>query len=256
MNRDAECLLRAEHIQRRYGGVWALRDVSFEVAAGQRVGIIGPNGAGKTTFFNILAGRVPPSRGQIWLRGQNVTGKTEAWLCHQGLGRTFQHNSLFAGLTVFENIRLAVQLRIGSSVQMFRSADADTAVLAKTRTLLSAVHLEPHAAALVQSLSYGVQRQVEIAVALAAEPQLLLLDEPTAGMSPAETGSMVDLICHLPRSITILMIEHDMDAVFAIADRLVVLNQGQVLADGSPQQIRADQKVRDVYLSGGGDASH
>ncbi len=256
MKNDSTCLLRAEHIQRRYGGVWALRDVSLAIEAGQRIGIIGPNGAGKTTFFNILAGRVPPSGGRVWLRGQNVTGKHESWLCHQGLGRTFQHNSLFAGLSVLENIRLAVQLRIGHNFQMFRSADKDVVVNERARQLLSDVHLDAHAGAEVQSLSYGVQRQVEIAVALAADPELLLLDEPTAGMSPAETGSMIELICNLPRSITILMVEHDMDAVFAIADRLVVLNQGQVLADGTPEEIRADQRVCDVYLSGGADVQH
>ncbi len=256
MKNDNVGILRAEHIQRRYGGVWALRDISLNVAAGERVGIIGPNGAGKTTLFNIFSGRVQPSQGQIWLGGRNVTGKSESWLCHQGLGRTFQHNSLFASLTVFENVRLAVQLRIGRNFGLFRSAGSDSNVNEKTQELLAMVHLEACADAPITSLSYGVQRQIEIAVALAADPRLLLLDEPTAGMSPAETASMVTLIRGLPPSITLLMVEHDMDAVFAISDRLVVLNQGQVLADGVPDAVRADPRVRDVYLAGGGDVRH
>lgn len=256
MKSASASILRAEQVRRRYGGVWALRDISLTVEAGERVGIIGPNGAGKTTLFNVLSGRVQPSDGQIWLDDRNVTGKTESWLCRKGLGRTFQHNSLFAGLTVFENVRLAVQLSIGRSFDLFRSADSDSAVIERTQNLLAAVHLEACAAAPINSLSYGVQRQIEIAVALAADPRLLLLDEPTAGMSPAETSSMVSLIRSLPRSITLLMVEHDMDAVFAIADRLVVLNQGQVVADGAPDAVRADRRVLDVYLTGGGHVQH
>lgn len=256
MTTQRACILRAEQVQRRYGGVWALRDISLTVGAGERIGIIGPNGAGKTTFFNILSGRVQPSQGEIWLEDQNVTGRAESWLCRAGLSRTFQHNSLFGALSVFENVRLAVQLKLGRNAELFRRATDDIAVMKATDQLILATNLDAVSDALIHSLSYGVQRQVEIAVALAARPRLLLLDEPTAGMSPAETLSMVTLLQALPSTITLLMVEHDMDAVFAISDRLVVLNQGQVLADGTPEAVRADQRVRDVYLSGGGHAQH
>ena len=241
-------LLRVENIHRRFGGLRVLNGVNLSVAEGERLAIIGPNGAGKTTLFNIIGGELAPGLGRIILGGEDVTRRPAHERVSRGLARTFQTNNLFLGLSVFENVRLAVQRRQGAAFRVLQLASALTEVSSETAGLLARVGLQERHLALARDLSYGEQRQLEVALALAGRPRLLLLDEPTAGMSPAETASMVELIRSFPRDVTLLIIEHDMDVVFAIADRIAVLHYGEVLADGRPDEVRNDPNVLAVYL--------
>jgi branched-chain amino acid transport system ATP-binding protein len=241
-------LLSLDRVCKNFAGVQALRDVSLSVEPGERRAIIGPNGAGKTTLFNIISGELPPSSGGVALAGREVTNTSPERMFRLGLARTFQKNSLFLDLTTEENVRLAVQAHQKQGHHWFRPWWAFDAVNQRTRLVLERAglwsrHLEP-----AKNLSYGEQRQLEMAIALAGEPTLLLLDEPTAGMSVAETASSVATIGALPRDLTLLIIEHDMDTVFAVADRITVLDHGQVIADGDPDTVRRDPQVRAVYL--------
>jgi branched-chain amino acid transport system ATP-binding protein len=241
-------LLSLDRVCKNFAGVQALRDVSLSVEPGERRAIIGPNGAGKTTLFNIISGELPPSSGGVALAGREVTNTSPERMFRMGLARTFQKNSLFLDLTTEENVRLAVQAHQKQGHHWFRPWWAFDAVNQRTRHVLERAglwsrHLEP-----AKNLSYGEQRQLEMAIALAGEPTLLLLDEPTAGMSVAETASSVATIGALPRDLTLLIIEHDMDTVFAVADRITVLDHGQVIADGDPDAVRRDPQVRAVYL--------
>ncbi len=244
-------LLRVENIHRRFGGLRVLNGVNLSVAEGERLAIIGPNGAGKTTLFNIIGGELAPGLGRIILGGEDVTRRPAHERVSRGLARTFQTNNLFLGLSVFENVRLAVQRRQGAAFRVLQLASALTEVSSETAGLLARLGLQERHLALARDLSYGEQRQLEVALALAGRPRLLLLDEPTAGMSPAETASMVELIRSFPRDVTLLIIEHDMDVVFAIADRIAVLHYGEVLADGRPHEVRNDPNVLAVYLGTG-----
>ncbi len=226
----------------------AVNNVSIAVEAGERRAIIGPNGAGKTTFFNLLSGELRPLSGHIFLDEREITPLPPHQRARLGIGRTFQRNNLFLGLTVYENIQLAVQQRLGLASRWLRPArtfeDLDREVVGLATTLgLEGRLFEP-----AGSLSYGEQRQLEIALALAMRPRVLLLDEPTAGMSPAETAKMVQMIAGLPRDVTLLIIEHDMDVVFSLADRITVLHYGQVIADGVPEEVKGNPKVLEVYL--------
>ena len=241
-------LLSLDRVCKNFAGVQALRDVSLSVEPGERRAIIGPNGAGKTTLFNIISGELPPSSGAVALAGREVTNTSPERMFRLGLARTFQKNSLFLDLTTEENVRLAVQAHQKQGHHWFRPWWAFDDVNQRTRDVLERAglwsrHLEP-----AKNLSYGEQRQLEMAIALAGEPTLLLLDEPTAGMSVAETASSVATIGALPRDLTLLIIEHDMDTVFAVADRITVLDHGQVIADGDPDAVRRDPQVRTVYL--------
>ncbi len=244
-------LLRAEALSRTFGGVHAVDDVSFVVERGERCAIIGPNGAGKTTLFNLLSGELAPSSGQIFFEGEAVTRLAPAARARRGMGRTFQRNNLFAGLSVFQNVSLAVQQRLGLAGSLFRPAAREADMRAETARVLDTLGLAARASEVAGSLSYGEQRQLEMALALAIQPRLLLLDEPTAGMSPAETQAMTHLIADLPRDMTVLIIEHDMDVIFHLADHLIVLHQGQLIADGPPSLVRADPRVQEVYLGVG-----
>jgi branched-chain amino acid transport system ATP-binding protein len=228
--------------------VKALRDVSLSVEPGERRAIIGPNGAGKTTLFNIISGEMPPSSGAVTLAGREVTNLTPERMFRLGLARTFQKNSLFLDLTTQENVRLAVQAHQRQGHHWFKPWWAFDAMNERTRQVLERAGLWSRRLEPAKNLSYGEQRQLEMAIALAGEPALLLLDEPTAGMSVAETASSVATIGALPRDLTLLIIEHDMDTVFAVADRITVLDHGQVIADGMPDAVRGDSQVRAVYL--------
>jgi branched-chain amino acid transport system ATP-binding protein len=234
-------------LTRRFGGLRALGGVDLAVARGERRAVIGPNGAGKTTLFSVIGGDLPPSTGQIFFKGAEVTGWQPYRLAEQGLARTFQRSNLFPGLSAFENVRLTVQRRLALSAQPLRRKESFGEVNACAAQLLDRVHLRD-AARLARHLSHGEQRQLELAIALAGEPELLLLDEPTAGMSPAETEAMTKLLRALPSSLTLLIVEHDMDVVFALADRVTVLHHGVVLAEGSPDSVREDPAVREAYL--------
>jgi len=241
-------LLSLDRVCKNFAGVQALRDVSLVVEPGERRAIIGPNGAGKTTLFNIISGELPPSSGSVNLAGRQVTNLTPERMFRLGLARTFQKNSLFLDLTTHENVRLAVQAHQHQGHHWFRPWWSFDKVNRRTQEVLERAGLWSRRLEPAKNLSYGEQRQLEMAIALAGEPTLLLLDEPTAGMSVAETASSVATIGALPRELTLLIIEHDMDTVFALADRITVLDHGQVIADGAPDDVRHDEQVRAVYL--------
>jgi branched-chain amino acid transport system ATP-binding protein len=226
----------------------ALQEVSLSVERGERRAIIGPNGAGKTTLFNLLSGELAPAAGRIYLDDQDITSLPVHRRVQLGVGRTFQRNSLFPNLTVFENVRLAVQSRARAGHRPFVPVDKLEGLTAETNEIVGRFDLTAEAESPAGYLSYGVQRQLEVALALATASRVLLLDEPTAGMSPAETLTMTALIRDLPRDITLLIIEHDMDVVFGLADRVTVLHYGKVIAEGTPLEIRNDPGVMEVYL--------
>jgi branched-chain amino acid transport system ATP-binding protein len=241
-------LLNLDHICKNFAGLEVLKEVCLSVEPGERRAIIGPNGAGKTTLFNVISGELPPSSGTVCLSDQQVTGLTPERMFRLGLARTFQKNSLFLDLTTQENVRLAVQAHRRQGHHWFRPWWAFDEVNQRTHEVLVRAGLVGRQQDLAKNLSYGEQRQLEMAIALAGEPRLLLLDEPTAGMSVAETASSIATIRSLPRELTLLIIEHDMDTVFALADRITVLDHGQVIANGTPDEVRNDPQVRIVYL--------
>ncbi len=241
-------LLRTDRLYRSFGSLVVTDNVSLSIEPGERHVIIGPNGAGKTSLINQIGGQLPPTAGRILLDETDITGWTPDRICRAGIARTFQRNNLFVNLSVIENLRLAVEARRGNALQFFWPIERFRPLIERAEELMQLVHLDGDGARPARSLSYGEQRQLEIGVALAGEPKLLLLDEPTSGMSPSETSRMIDLIANLPRTLAILMIEHDMDVVFSVADRITVLCYGEVLATGTPAEIQANPRVREVYL--------
>jgi branched-chain amino acid transport system ATP-binding protein len=241
-------VLRTENLYCAFGSLVVTKDVTLTVIEGERHVIIGPNGAGKTSLLNQIAGQLHAGRGRILLGGTDITRWPPNRIAQSGIARTFQRNNLFPNLTVLENLCLAVEARRGRPWDFFSLADRRHAIIRQAEALLAQVHIAGDANRPVHNLSYGEQRQLEIGLALAGEPKLLLLDEPTSGMSPAETKSMIALIASLPRTLTILMIEHDMDVVFTVADRITVFYYGEVLASGPPAEIRNDRRVREIYL--------
>ena len=240
--------LELEGVTKNFGALVATNDVSFSAAEGERIALVGPNGAGKTTLFNLISGELPPSSGTIRLNGQDVTQLPPEGMSERGLGRTFQKNSLFLESTVYENVRLAVQRRLGIRFGMFRSVERYPRLREETAEVLDLVHLAERSETVTKNLSYGEQRQLELGIALATDPKVLLLDEPTAGMSAKETGEMVEMLGSLPGDLTLLIVEHDMDVVTALARRIIVLNFGQVLADGPPEEVRRNKDVLAAYL--------
>ena len=242
-------LLAVEQLTRHFGGVAALTEVTLAVEPGERRAIIGPNGAGKSTLFNLITGELRPTRGQVHLAGRNITGLPVYQRARLGLGRTFQRNNLFPRLTVFESVYLAVpQQPPGLAGAWFRPARRTDSTGQAAAMILRQVGLADVSDVPANTLAYGQQRVLEVALALAAGPKILLLDEPTAGMSPAETAEIIALIETLPDSLTILIVEHDMDVVFSLADRITVLHYGQVIAEGTPAEIRTDPEVQEIYL--------
>jgi branched-chain amino acid transport system ATP-binding protein len=241
-------VLRTEQLCRSFGNLVVTDHVSLTVESGERHVIIGPNGAGKTSLINQIGGQLVPSEGRIFLDEIDITGWSPARICRFGIARTFQRNNLFVNLSVIENLRLAIEARRGNPLNFFSSVEHFRPLIERAEELMRRVHLGENGVRSARGLSYGEQRQLEIGVALAGEPKLLLLDEPTSGMSPAETSRMIDLIASLPRTLAILMIEHDMNVVFSVADRITVLCYGEVLASGTPAEIQANQRVREVYL--------
>jgi branched-chain amino acid transport system ATP-binding protein len=244
-------LLRIEHLNKSYGRLRVTRDVSLVVDEGERHVIIGPNGAGKTTLIHQIGGQLSSDSGAILIDDRDVSSLAPEARARAGVGRTFQKNTLFQNLSVFENIRLGTQARHGAVFDPITPARSITDIELRTMRSLERMGLEAVAQSKLSSLSYGDQRQVEVAAALAGEPRLLLLDEPTSGLSPAETRKMIDLIKELRRDMAILIIEHDMEVVFSVADRITVLYYGAVLASGEPRTVAADPKVREVYLGAG-----
>ena len=245
-------LLRTVDLSRSFGSLLATDCINLAIEAGERHAIIGPNGAGKTSLLNQVGGQLRPTSGRIYFKESEITGLAPERVCKLGIGRTFQKNNLFNRLSVFENVRLAVLAQRGQPLNAFMPVTRFPALTARTGEVLEQVGLSDRHRAPVRSLSYGEQRQVEIAIALAADPELLLLDEPTAGMSPAETAQMVDFVKGLPRTLTLLMIEHDMQVVFSLADRITVLHYGRLLATGAPAEISRNAAVQEIYLGTAG----
>jgi branched-chain amino acid transport system ATP-binding protein len=237
-----------EGVTKHFGGLCAVDGVGLEVQPGERRALIGPNGAGKTTLFNLIAGALPVSSGRITLFGRDVTGSSAHHRAAQGLARTFQITNLFPDLTVLENALLAIQAHTSSRFAMLRPARAFADLQARARATLDSVGLAGITDATVRNLSHGEQRQLEIGLALGGRPRLLLLDEPTAGLSPAESRLMADLLRRLDPAITVLMIEHDMDIALELSPRVTVLHYGCVIADGSRDEVRADPQVKEIYL--------
>ena len=245
---DTDILLRGKHISRRWGGLLALNDVSIDVARGTVHAVIGTNGAGKSTLVNILSGEIPPSGGSVELLGQDVTAWTQPRRARAGLGRSYQRNTIYPSFSVLENCRLAAQAAVQKPWNFWQSASSCNASMAAAleaaeRAGLSAV-LEREAGL----LSHGQKRQLEIAMCLATAPQVLLLDEPLAGMGAEETERMLALLQSLKAAHGILLIEHDMDAVFRVADCITVMVNGSVIASGSPDFVRNSAEVRVAYL--------
>ena len=250
----AESLLRIEGLSKRFGGVIGSDNIALDVRAGELHAIIGPNGAGKTTLISQLAGEVTPDSGRIEFGGTDITALPAWQRSMLGLARSFQITSLFPEFTVLDNVALAVQAHAGHSFRFWSNARSETELREPARTALARVGMAGRADAIVSRLSHGEHRQIELAMALATRPRLLLLDEPMAGLGPEESGRMLALLRELKREYTIVLVEHDMEAVFALADRITVLVYGRVIATGGPEAIRANAQVRQAYL-GEGDAA-
>lgn len=241
-------ILRTEKLNRHFGGIKAVNDATITVEEKTVKAVIGPNGAGKTTLFNVVTGRLPATSGKVFFGEEDITGRPVHELVRSGICRTFQINSLFAGSTVFENVRIARQTRLGQSHKIFSRRESLAEVNDSTWNILEQVALQDKAAEQASTLSYGDQRSLEVAIALAGEPKVLLLDEPTAGMSRGETDRIIRLIRKLVERITIVLVEHDVEMVLSISDSISVLHQGTVIAEGSPIEIRKDRLVREAYL--------
>ena len=240
-------LLRTEGLTVRFGGLTALNQVDFAVAREEIRAIIGPNGAGKSTFFNCLTGVLRPSSGAILLGGENITGLPPNRISQKGIARSYQITNILPNATTLENVRIAAQSRRhGWSMLAHHRAYRD--IIEKAEIALDAVGLLGKAAELAANLSHGEQRTLEIAIALATEPQLLCLDEPTAGMSAAETHETMTLVRRIAQNLTILIVEHDMQVVMELAHRITVFHYGEILAEGTPLEIRENPRVMDVYL--------
>jgi ABC-type branched-subunit amino acid transport system ATPase component len=240
--------LQTHGLQKSFGALRVAQDINFTLEAGARHALIGPNGAGKTTFINLITGRLAASAGRILLGGDDITALSQEARVKRGLGRTFQINQLFKGLSVLENVTLAIGEREGVAGDMFRVAGSRRAVVEEAYALLERLRIADEALRPLRELPYGRQRLVEIAIALGLRPKVLLLDEPAAGVPSTESAIILDIIGQLPADIAVLIIEHDMELVFRFAKRITVLVQGAVLIEGTPQEIAADPRVREVYL--------
>ena len=242
-----EPLLRTEGLSRSFGSLLAVDRVDMTISTGELRSIIGPNGAGKTTFFRLISGEMSPSAGRVWFKGCDITGLRQHAVARLGITKSYQITNVFPHLTVHENVRVAAQ-GWRRALNFWARADALTAVAARAYDLLATVGLSAKASLLAAHLSHGEKRHLEIGIALASDPELLLLDEPTAGMSPEETEETIRLIRQLATARTVVLVEHKMKLVMRISDRITVLHQGQVLADGTPAEIRANERVQQTYL--------
>ena len=241
-------ILETKGLYHDFRGLEVLFDVNLQVEEGERHAVIGPNGAGKTTLFNVITGTYKPSQGQVFFKGKEITGTKPHELMRLGVGRSFQITSTFNRLTTFQNIRLAILSKKGIRFHMFRKVDRMQDITQETNEVLKRINLDQERNVPAGMLSYGKHRSLEISLALATDPDLIMLDEPTAGMSRDETHYAVELIRRLTEGKTVVIIEHDMDVVFSLADRITVLHYGQILATGPPAEIRQNQAVKDAYL--------
>jgi len=241
-------MLRLESISKRFGGVVATDCVSLEVAAREVHALIGPNGAGKTTLVGLISGALRADSGNIQFMGSDISSLPQHDRVRSGLARSYQVTSIFRKLSVLDNLALAVQARSGSSFSFWRPLEKETRLFAEARSLLEEINLQSKAAAVAGTLSHGEQRALEVGLALATQPKLVLLDEPMAGMGPEESRRMIGLIERIRTGVTVLLVEHDMDAVFRLADRISVMVDGRVIATDSPEKIRMNPEVRRAYL--------
>jgi branched-chain amino acid transport system ATP-binding protein len=245
-------VLETRELGRAFGALQAVAGVSFAVERGELRALIGPNGAGKTTLFHLISGLLAPTSGRVFFRGDDVTALPAPARCRRGVSRTFQITSIFPELTVLENVRIAVQLKAGGNFRLLGGRALIDATERQARDALRTLGLIERADVLAATLPHGDQRLLEIAMAVAQQPELLLLDEPTQGLSPEDTVATVDVIRRIARerSLTIILVEHDMDVVFDLADRISVLHFGRLIADGRPDEIRGNAEVQTAYLGG------
>lgn len=241
-------ILETKDLQHSFGGLKVLFGVDLQITEGERHAVIGPNGAGKTTLFNTITGTYYPTKGKVFFKGKDITGFPPHRLARIGMGRSFQITSTFTNLTAFQNIRLAILSKDGIRFNLFRSVDKMRQVTEETDEMLKRINLYEDRNTQASALSYGKSRALEISMALATNPELVLLDEFAAGMSKEETQDAVALIRNLTEGKTVVIIEHDMDVVFNLADRITVLHYGKILATGKPDEIRNNQDVKDAYL--------
>jgi branched-chain amino acid transport system ATP-binding protein len=244
----SEPLLSAKKLTKRFGGLAAVNEVSVDLWLGRIHAVIGPNGAGKSTLTNLLSGDLPPTTGTVTLDGQDVTGWNPEKISRAGLGRSYQKTNIFLPFTVWENVRLAAQSRTPHAARWLSRATNFAASNERASRAIELAGLQDRKEQIAGTISHGEQRQLEIAMTLATDPKVLLLDEPLAGMGTAEAQRMVDLLLKLKAGHAMMLVEHDMDAVFALADQLTVMVNGQVIASGKPAEIRADANVQSAYL--------
>lgn len=247
---NADAIIETRAVCKTFRGFKALTDVSVKIRPGVLTSIIGPNGAGKSTYFNLLSGSFEPSSGQILFMGKDITGLKPHEFAHEGIAKSFQITNLFPNFTALENVRIALQAHV-SRYGLWRARSTLSGLAEKAQTLLQTVGLQDKAKRLARELAHGQQRALEIAVALAADPKILLMDEPTAGMSPEETKVMMELIRKLVEQRTVVLVEHKMKMVMGISERLVVLHHGELIAEGTPDDIRSNDLVKRVYLGQG-----
>lgn len=243
-------LIAIENLTKNFGGLRAVDGVTMKVKEGELVSIIGPNGAGKSTLFNLITGYIRPDEGKVFFRGEDITHLPVHRMVSKGIGRSFQLLNVFSELSVFENIRMGVQAHLGYGFEFFTPLDRLQEVREKVPALIENVGLTGKETARAKDLSYGDNKILDVAVALTADPKAILLDEPTSGLATKETGRMIDLIRKLSGRLTILLVEHDMNVVFSVSERIIVMNQGRIIAEGKPDDIRKDAGVQEAYLGG------
>jgi branched-chain amino acid transport system ATP-binding protein len=243
-------ILTTQNLTIAFGGLRAVDEVTLEIEKGKLTSVIGPNGAGKTTLFNLLTGFYKPSSGKIFFNGKEITSLPVHKIVKLGISRSFQILKIFSDMTVFENIRVAVQAQLNHGMEFFVSRDRLTDVWKRTEEILEEIRLTPKAHLKAKNLSYGDKRILEIGLSLAGDPQMLLLDEPTSGVGAHEREGVARFIHDLTKKWTVLLVEHDMDIVMGISDRIVVMQQGRIIANGSPEEIKKNDTVKEVYLGG------
>lgn len=243
-------IIKTKSLTKRFGGLVAVNNVDLNIEENRLTSIIGPNGAGKTTLYNLLIGLMKPDGGKIYFKGQDITGYPPHRIIKEGIARSFQILNIFNELPLFENIRIAVQAEKGHGLEMLSSINSLNEVNDRSFEIIKAIGLDGKENITAKNLSYGDRRILEIGIALASNPKLLLLDEPTSGLASRETGKMSDFIHNLAKDLTIVVIEHDMNVVLSISDYIVVLHQGKVIAEGAPDEIRHNDEVQEAYLGG------
>jgi branched-chain amino acid transport system ATP-binding protein len=242
-------ILKTENLTKKFGGLTAVANVNFRLQKGEIQSIIGPNGAGKSSLFKLINGELKPTQGRIWFQEEDITGLEQNVISHRGIATSYQITNIFPKLTTFENVRLAVQSR-KTSYNLWSKAENHRGTSEKAERILAKIGLASRKESLAATLSYGEQRHLEIGIAMGTEPVLLLLDEPTSGLSPIETKATVGLIREIARGLSVILVEHKMKVVMDLSDKITVLHEGQVIAQGNPQEIRANETVRRVYLGG------